>query len=386
MPERLSFQAARPLFPHAGRVAYFNSASYGPLSTPVADTVRENLELRLAADRDDTGLTFDTLEQLRSIYARLIGAAKREVGIGLNTSHGLNVAAFGLPLKRGDEVLLSDVEFPALTYTWRAAAERRGLKLRFVKSRQRRFDMDLLERALTGRSRVLAVSWVQFFDGYKLDLAELSEFCRHHDLYFVVDGIQGMGVEPLNLKRLAVDIFSSGCQKWMLSPQGCGFFYVSDRVREQVQTPFFSWLGVDWKQDFTDLFKHDLKAFATARRFELGYYAVFNLLGMRAAAGFFTGLGIGRIRKHNYGLIDRMVAYLGSSPVYRVSSSLDRKHRSSIVSFTCPDFRDLHRELLKAGIITAQREGSIRVSVHLFNDDSDMDRLLTVLDDFAGRA
>jgi selenocysteine lyase/cysteine desulfurase len=378
-----AFAAVREDFPHTGNVTYFNSASYGPFCTPVAEAIRGNIDQRLAAERDDSHDAFTTADELRAIYAKMIGVPMRSVGIGLNTSHGLNIAAFGLPLKRGDEVIISDIEFPAVAYTWRAAAETRGLKIKIIKSHNLCFDIGEFEKAITRRTRVLSLSYVQFFNGYKNDLKTLGEICRKHDIYLVVDGIQGMGVEPLNVRKLGVDVFTSGCQKWMLSPQGCGFFYLSDEVRELISPPFMSWLGVDWKVQFTDLFHYDKPYFESAQKFELGYYVVLNLMGMRAAAEVFTTLGIRNIQKHNRGLIDRLADYIRSNPFYTITSSMKSKHRSSIFAFTCDGYRELHRELLKNKIILTQREGSIRVSVHLFNDETDIDKMIEVLEKFA---
>ncbi len=377
------FQHARSLFPHAGEIVYFNSASYGPFSTVVKESIEDNIRIRIEADTDDTPGVMGIQDELRHDYAAMIGASEREVGIGMNTTFGLNIAAFGLPLKSGDEVLVSDVEFPAQVYTWRAAAEARGLKLKFVESTDRHFDIDRLQDAFTDRTRVLALSFVQYFNGYKNDLAAISKICRERDIYFVVDGIQGMGVEPLDVKKLGIDLFSSGCQKWMLGPQGCGFFYLSDNIRDQLTHPHMGWLGADWKMEFTDLFRYDLPYFDSARRFEMGYYAALNILGMKASVKIFQDLGIDNIQRHNHALIDRLADYLNGNDFYTVTSYMEEKHRSSIFSFNCEPLDSLYKKLRAEQIVLARREGSIRVSVHLFNDDSDIDRLISVLDDFS---
>ncbi len=377
------FARVRALFPHTRNVVYFNSASYGPFSTALKEAVQKNIEIRVAADHDDSHESYEARAALRRDYAGLIGAKPGDIGLGSNTSFGLNVAAFGLPLNKGDEVLVSDVEFPAIIYTFRAAAATRGLKLTFLKSKDRCFDIDALEQAITKKTRVLALSFVQYFNGFKNDLATISEICRKHNIFFVVDGIQGMGVEPINVKKLGIDIFTSGCQKWMLSPQGCGFFYLSEEIRDKLKYPFMSWHGVDWKMDFTDLFKYDLPYFETAEAFELGYYVALNLFAMRASVEIFKDLGIGNIQKHNHRLIDRIVDYVQANPYYTIVSSMQSKHRSSIFSFGCPADKELHRELLNEKIILVRREGAIRVSVHLFNNEQDIDRLIAVLDRFS---
>jgi cysteine desulfurase/selenocysteine lyase len=232
---------------------------------------------------------------------------------------------------------------------------------------------------------VLCLSYVQFFNGYKNDLKTIAEICRKHDLYFVVDGIQGMGAEPINPAKLGIDVFASGCQKWMLAPQGCGLFYLSDRVRDTITPPFMSWLGVDWKLNFNHLFCFDREYFDSARRFEMGYYVTTNLLGMKAAVGLFQELGIANIQRHNHALIDRLADYIKTNSYYRITSSMVNKHRSSIFAFACDDLRGLHRRLLDEKMILVKREGSIRVSVHLYNDETDINRLISVMDDFARR-
>lgn len=380
---KAKFAKVREYFPHTENIVYFNSASYGPFSTLLREAVVANLDQRLAAERDDSHDAFATLDYLRGAYAKMIGAPKRAVGIGMNTSFGLNLAAFGLPLERGDEVLVFENEFPAVIYTWKAAAESRGLKLKFIKANNLCFDIDNFRNAIGQRTKVLSLSYVQFFNGFKIDLKTISEICKQHGIYLVIDGIQGMGVEPIDVVELGIDVFTSGCQKWMLSPQGCGFFYLSDEVRDSINPPFMSWLGVDWKVQFTDLFRYELPYFDSAQKFELGYYVVLNLLGMKASAAIFEDLGIENIQRHNHSLIDKLAAYIESSEQYKVTSSMIPKHRSSIFTFSCDKLVELHKELLRNKIILVRREGSIRVSVHLFNDESDIDKLIAVLEKFS---
>jgi len=379
------FAKARRLFPHTKKSVYFNSASYGPFCLPVEKAIIDNLKLRLDATRDDTRMAMATGEALRGGYAKMIGASKKDVGLGLNTSFGLNVAAFGLPLKKGDEILVSDLEFPAIIYTWQAAARQRGLKVRVVKSSNRCFDIDALKKAITRHSRVVSVSFVQFFNGFKLDLKEISSLCKKHGMYLVVDGIQGVGVETLNVKRTGIDVLSCGCQKWLLGPQGCGFFYLSEEIRDRLANPFMSYLGVDWKMQYSDMCRYNLTPFDSARRFELGYYVVLNLLGMKASSEIIGGLGVKNIQSHNHGLLDRLIAYIKTDATYTVTSHLEPRHRSSILTFTCDDVRTLYKAIIKNRILVSLREGSIRVSAHLFNNAADIDRLIKVLKRFPGK-
>jgi cysteine desulfurase/selenocysteine lyase len=286
------FQKARELFPHTKEVSYLNSAAYGPFASTVSQAIMDNVKLRTDANQDDSHFAFSTADELRQDFASMIGAAKKQVGLAFNTTYGLNLAAYGLPLKRGDEVLLSDIEFPAAVYTWQGAATARGLKIRLIKSHNLRFDIDEFIKAIRPNSRVLCLSFVQFFNGYKNDLETISEICKKHKIFFVVDGIQGMGVEPINVRKLGIDIFASGCQKWMLGPHGTGFFYLSDEIRDRMIPPFMTWLSVDWGMNFGDLLHFDRPYFDSARRFETGSYPAMNIGGVKEAVKIFQSLEV----------------------------------------------------------------------------------------------
>ena len=144
-----------------------------------------------------------------------------------------------------------------------------------------------------------------------------------------------------------------------------------------------SWMGVDWKMEYSDLFRYDLPYFDSARRYEMGYQVVLNLCGMKAAVDIIKDIGVSSIQQHNRELLDRLASYIKTSDFYTITSSMETKHRSSILTFSSKRLKDLHRDILNKKITLVRREGSIRVSAHLFNDDNDIDRLITVLEKFS---
>lgn len=381
---KAQFAQAREQFPHTKKMVYLNCAAMSPFSTSLEKSLSQYVSRCLSDGWDAIDNMSEKMEELRRLFASLTGASQAEIGLSSQTTFGLNLAAFGLPLERGDEILLNDKEFPASVYTWQTAARVRGLKIKFVKSIDNRFNLDQFERSISERTKVLCLSWVQFYNGYKSDLKALGEICRTHGLYFVVDGIQGMGVEPINLGQLNVDIFTAGSQKWLMSAQGGGFFYIRRSLQEKIIPPHGSWMNVDWQDTYTDLFQYDKPLFKSARQFENGYFNVLNIVSLLPPLRLISDLGLKQIQEHNYQLIDRLAEFIDSSDKYRITSSMETKHRSSMFTFTCDNLTEVFNELTSEKIAVACREDSIRVSVHCYNNEDDIKRLIEVLDRQSG--
>ncbi len=378
------FAVVRKYFPVTQKksgITYFNAASVGPLCRPVKEALDKFFEISVYSNKNTDIPAFADLDRIRKLGAKMIGARQGETGFGFHTNFGLNLAALGLPLKKGDEILLSDIEFPSNVYPWTALKER-GIKIKFIKSVNRFFDIGNFEKAIGRKSKVLSLSFVQFFNGYKNDLKTIGEICKRRGLYFVVDGIQGCGVESIDVHKCHIDIFSAGGQKWLLSPQGTGIFYIKKELQDKLNSPWRSWLSVDWGLKFDDLFHYDKKPFDSARKFEMGTYAYSHVHAMAAALQLITSLGVKNIQRHNHILLDILIDFLKTGRRYKIVSNIEKKHRSSILSFTCDSVREVHRALIKSKIICVLREGAIRVSVHLYNDQSDIMRLISILKRF----
>lgn len=376
------FAKARRLFPLTEKqkgITYLNSASTGPLCIPVKQAMDRYYEKCQYLTENHDPAAFADLDQVRKLAGRFIGAAQNEIGFGFNTGFGINIAAFGLPLKPGDEVLLPDKEFPANVYPW-LALKHRGIKIKFIKSENANFSIENFIKAISKKSKVLSLSFVQFFNGFKNDLKKIGEVCQKYKLYFVIDGIQGCGVEVLDVHKCHIDIFSSGAQKWLLSPLGSGFFYVRRELQDKLKMPLGGWLSVDWKLQFGDLFHYDRPWFDSARRFELGTYPYAHVHAMAEALKLIDSLGVRNIQKHNHQLLDHLTDFLKSDHRFNIVSNLEKKHRSSILSFACRNPRKVNTRLQKSKIFCAYREGAIRVSAHLFNNQADINRLIEKLD------
>ncbi len=379
-----SLSSVRRYFPHTKKHLYFNVASSGPLPQPAYRIQDAHYQAARDAVLGSQPELFETLDRLRANAAKLFGARRDEVGFGFNTTFGLNIAAFGLPLKRGDEVILSDVEFPANVYPWLALRDR-GVKIKFVGAIDGFFNFNRLADAITKKTKVVALSFVQYHNGFKIDVAAIGKLCRDYGIVFVLDCMQGAGCEPMNLRTWNVDIASAGGQKWLLGAQGSGLYYISESAQKILKAPWCSWLSIDWQCNWSELNDFSRELYPGAQKYELGSYPAGLVHSLDWSLNFLISNGIKNIQEHNHNLIDMLIEYLLSEPYYRITSSLTPKHRSSILSFTTDydDIASVYRRMADKGITASLREGAVRVSIHLYNNKADLRTLIKILQQIA---
>ena len=233
----------RNVFPVTRTWAYCNHAAVGPLPTPARDAVVAALD---AQTDDGCAGILDVearLEAVRADVARAIDAGVDDIAFMRSTSDGALLIANGLDWREGDEVVLTDNEFGANAYPW---LNLRGIGVRpiLLRAPEERLNVAALERVVTGRTRVVAVSYVGFNDGYRHDVAVLGAWCRDHGIIFALDGIQGFGHLPLDVKTSNVDACYFGVAKWLLSPQGLSVVYVRRELAERLRPAMCSWRSV----------------------------------------------------------------------------------------------------------------------------------------------
>jgi selenocysteine lyase/cysteine desulfurase len=362
-----------------GETIFLNAASTGPLPRRTVETAAAWAALRAEPHRLGDGTLFATLSRSRELIAALIGARSSEVALAVNTSYGMNIAAFALPLVPGDVIVTPDLEFPANVYPWSAAARARGLEYRRIPVRDGVLDEEALHLALEDRAvKCLAVSWVGFATGYRVDLEALGRACRQHGAYFVVDAMQGLGPCTIDVSRLEIDILACGGQKWLLSPWGAGFVYVRQELASTLDPPMVSWMAVRGTDDFEKLTEYDFAWRDDARRFELVTLPFQDFAGMNASLELFMELGPARIAEHIAGLADTIVSWSRETGVPLVTPA-DRSHRAGIVCVKPRDAASVSARLKEAGVVHSCREGGIRLSPHIYNTSDEIRRALSLI-------
>jgi cysteine desulfurase/selenocysteine lyase len=369
----------RAEFPWADETTYLNHASIGPLPERTrlaleAFNRRRAMPFRLP-DRD----LFGTLTESRRLIAQLVGATPEEIGLTVNTSFGLGVIARALPLAPGDVVVVSDREFPANVYPWVRLREQ-GVTVELIPTTAGGWpdEARLLERVQDPRVRALAVSLVQFSNGYQVDLAALSTATRKTGAWLIVDAIQGLGHLPLDLGRVEVDVLACGGQKWLLSPWGSGFVYVRRPLISRLSPPVTGWMAFEGTDDLTRLTAYSEALREDSRRFELATLPYQDFAGMNASLGLILELGVERIQSHLQRLHQPVLAWAERAGA--PGTSPRGVHGSGIVCLAPENVADVHRRLKAARIICSLREGAIRLSPHGYNTVEEMERVAAVLD------
>lgn len=366
-------------FPWAGERIYLNSASTGPLPARTARVVRDFNDERVSVYKLPEEMVEVSLGGARAAAGRLINAPAGDIALATNTSYGINLAAAGLPLRRGDVVLVSDDEFPANVYPWMRQASR-GAEVKLVPLLKEGWPDEerIMEEMRDPRVRVLAVSLVQFASGYLVDLDRLSRAARDTGTWLVVDAIQGLGTVPVDVSRTPVDVLACGGQKWLLSPWGSGFVYVRREIREEIQIPWAGWLAYKGNDDFTRLTRYNTELHDDARRFELVTLPFQDLMGMVPSIELLLELGIEGIRAHIRELHRPVLEWADANGV-RVASPRG-EHGSGMLCIAPPEPGRAMELLEKAGVVTSFREGAIRLAPHCFNTREEMERVCEVLE------
>ena len=364
----------------AAEAIYLNHASTGPLPQRTLDATTEFNHLRAAPHRLTDTLQFATLARSRELIASLIGAAAGEIALTTNTSYGINLAAFSLPFAAGDVIISPDLEFPANVYPWMQLAAKRGVVYRRVECPDGVFDAEMLRREVQdGPVRALAVSWVGFASGARVDLASLGAACRDHGVFFIVDAIQGLGPLTLNVGALAVDVLACGAQKWLLSPWGSGFVYVRRELIGQLEPHDVSWMGVKGSDDFTNLVDYELAWREDARRFEFITLPFQDFAGMNASVELLHELDPAAVARHIAHLVDVVVSWAADRDDVELVTPAGPERRAGIVSVRPRDARAVSDRLRAAGIWHSLREGAIRLSPHAYNTESEMALTLDII-------
>ncbi len=369
----LDVERYRSQFPVTESMVYMNHAAVSPLSRRVHDAMvglLDEVHQRGAVNWQQCVCAYDAA---RRSLAQLLNAESSEIALTKNTSEGVSTFANGLEWRRGDEIVSIEGEFPSNYYAWKAL-EKRGVVLRLVKPEKGRVSHESLVSELSSRTRVVAVSFVDYLSGFRLDLEKLGQACAAHGCLLFVDAIQGLGAFPLDVKAAQIAGLAADGHKWMLGPEGAGVLYVNRQVMERVTPTEVGWWGVRHWADFTS---RELSWRDDARRYECGTLNTVGIYGLGAAIDLLLEAGIPNIAEQVLNLTDRLRRGLLERG-HSVFGPQAREEGSGIVSFVPRQgtAESLLESLLSHRVQVAARCGMVRVSPHFYNTAAEIDQVL----------
>lgn len=367
---------AHEQFPVTQKWVFLDHAAVAPLSLPAqtalaqwADDMARNGNIHL--DR-----WVARVREIREAAARLIDADAGEIAFVKNTSEGICFVAEGFPWEPGDNVVTAAEEYPSNLYPW-MNLQSRGVELRTVPTRDRRIWVEDLLAAVDSRTRIVAISFVEYGSGFRNDLEAIGSACRERGIYLLVDAIQGLGVLPLSVKSWPIDFLSADSHKWLLGPEGAGIFYIRKELIDLLHP-----IGVGWKSvvGATNFSRIDFRLKPNAGRWESGSLNVGGIVSMGASIDLLLEAGIDHVAERVLGLTDYLCDRLAHEN-FDVYSSRRDQDRSGIVSIAVP--AEAQEACLRAcredSIIINQRQGRLRASPHFYNSDQEMDRFVRAL-------
>ncbi len=366
----------RQSFPITRNFNFMNHAAVAPLSLPAAEALA-GYARELAESAYLAGTYYRAAERVRQTAARLIHADPGEITFVKNTSEGINYVANGIQWVTGDNVVSTSMEFPANVYPW-LNLESRGVALKRVRDEDGRIPFDRITAAVDRRTRLVAVSSVQWSNGFRMDLARLGEFCLDKGVLLLVDAIQSLGVHPTDVRAMHIDFLAAGGHKWLVSPEGIGVFYCRRELLGHLRPsePGYMCMKTSYEAPEPRFDLHD-----DARRFDSGVYNLAGICGLGASMAYLLEIGIDNVQyrvKQNTDLLAEGLRSKG----WKVHSPRTPSEWSGIVSFSSerhdPDVLRKHlRSEFK--IVLATRQGRLRASPHFYNTTEEMRQLIDAL-------
>jgi len=357
-------------------IVYLNNAAAGVLPRRTRDVLIALVEGQARAGVLGFAAVEANLWGYRERVGAFIGAQPEDIAFLRNTGDGANTIARGLDWAPGDEIVLCDNEFGANVLPWLALREA-GVELRFVRTARERLTPEVLANHLRPRTRLVALSWVSFADGYRHELAPLAAIAHDHGALFCVDAIQGLGAFGLDVRQAGVDALYCGAAKWLLALPGVSFLYVSPPLRERLTVRWRGWRDV---ADIWNFLDYDQPLAAGSARYEGGTQNFLGIAALDASVLLLASTGTDRISAHVLALTDRLAN--GLSARGAVLHGLRGPGISSgIVTFSLPGRPpvELGRALARKGFVTTYRATGIRVSPHGYNTVADIDDFLAAL-------
>jgi selenocysteine lyase/cysteine desulfurase len=368
-------------FQHAADLCYLNHAAVAPWPRRSAVAVQKFAEENVTLGARDYPAWMAVEQRLRERLTRLLNAPSvDDIALVKNTSEALSFVAFGLAWNSGDQIIISDEEFPSNRIVWEALADQ-GVEVRQVSLKGADPEAALLD-ACGPSTRLMAISAVQFASGLRLDLPRLGAGCKARNVLFCIDAIQQLGAQPFDVQAYDCDFAMADGHKWMLGPEGLGVFYCRAALRPQLKLNEYGWHMLEHMGDYN---RQGWEPAQSARRFECGSPNMLAAMALDASLSLLEEVGLEEVGR----LVEERVQWLHEGlqaiPGVTLHSPGQGERRAGIVSFSVAgvDSLALHAKLMKQQVVCIPRGPGVRFSPHFYTDQRVIERALALVRQYA---
>ena len=378
------FTEARGKYPVLEKYAYLDTATTGLISEESFNSMSGFLEKRYREGMDipDYQANWKFADDARALVAEAINAGEDEIFYADNCSAILNVFSTGVTPSEGGNVITTDLSFPSTPYTWMNQAGK-GIETRVAKSAGGEVPYVTLIDLVDERTFALSLCAVENTSGFRHDLKRIGTFCRENNIYLAVDATQCIGALEIDVQAMNIDFLAVSSYKWLNNVFGIGFGYVSRELMKRIDQQYAGWVGNKDRFDHSRI-RFDLDE--SARRYEMGGLNWIGLHGMKEALGNYLSLGKKETEEYILGLTRYLYKKVEDSRHIGVVGPFQEENRSGITYIYYPPEWRLNDGILRENGIRAHvaSGNQIRVSVHFYNNTSDVDRLFDFLDTYKG--
>ncbi len=355
---------------------HLNNAGLAPISRPARDKIlywgNRFYEEGFYTDQDYMNDVLFSRQKL----AELIGTTKEEIAFFQSTASAVSQVCFHYPLEKNDEVIMWDQEYASHLYPWQEACKRSGAKLVLVSSEDNlNTPYERILSAVTEKTKVVAISWVQFQTGAITNLEKLGSELKKRNIFFMVDAIQGLGIFPMKMKEWGISAVVGGSHKWLVSPVGVGFLALDMTYIPKIKPHNVGAYTFGTCDDPTDLFCEPKR---DALKFEAGSKQVLEITALGASINFILETGVEKIECEVLRLAKLLRLELEQKGFIIHSPYSLENHRSSIVNFQKPGLEN-KQLALKLPCLYALRGPGVRLSAHAFNTDEEIRQVISSL-------
>ncbi len=361
-------------------VIYLNHAAVAPWPVRTEKAVNAFCRENVTIGSKKYANWLNVEAHLKNQLAQLIQADNAdEIALVKNTSEALSFVAYGLDWAHGDTIVTSDEEFPSNMIPWESL-ENQGVRVIKTHLKDTEDPTAELIKNIDSRTKLLTISSVQYASGLRVDLERLGEACQQRGVLFCIDAIQSVGAFPIDVKKYQADFVMADGHKWMLGPEGLGFFYCRQSSINTLKLTQYGWHMVE------DMGNYDAIEWITAksaRRFECGSPNMLSIHALSASLSLLLEVGMNTVANN---LIERgqyVIDKVQQSPSLTLLTKPDAQGNNIIVfKPTKHDTNELFDYLTSQQVVCAKHGGGIRFSPHFYTPFSIIDRAFTLINRF----